>query len=262
MALMDILNAFRSGSQQGPQQPVNPDPAASANPDPSKNNALVPGDSTAKSDGTHPAFPKAGDGDKSPLENFKDLWDKSDKDAKPLDQLVTGVSIPTDPNKILEAAKQVDFTKAIPADLLKKASEGDSSALGQVINHAAQLGYAQSTASTAKIIEAALGTQAKKFREEVIPEVMRRERASQAIQTENAALYEDPAIKPMVEMLEQRFTAKYPTSPASEITKMAKEYLSGFATKVVAGSGKQIVEPTTSTTKAAPETDWEKFFSA
>lgn len=251
MSIMDIFKGFSGAQQnQGQQAPVNAD-----------QNPAVPNSNTIQNmDGSGPAaIPKAAEGEQSPLENYKDLWQKSDNSPAEV-SLVP--SLVADPNKLMEAAGRIDFTKALNPELLSKAATGDASALAAVVNQAAQAGFAQSAAATTKIVEAALAQQEKAFHEKVMPDILRKHTINTTLGAENP-LFENPAVKPMLDMAIQQFTVKYPTAAPAEIKRMAGEYLKGFAEEMAKASGKSLVDISSQETKntARQDTDWEKFFA-
>lgn len=224
-------------------------------------NLTVPTDATLRNtDGTGPkAIPKAGEGDASPLDGYSKLWETADTDLKPT-PLVPQMT--ADPAKLLEAAKGVDFTKAMRPEVLEAASKGDSAALGTLINEAAQAGYAQSAMATTKIVEAALTKQAKTFQETVMPEILRRHSISQTNRADNP-IFDNPAVKPMLEGLENQLAIKNPTATAADISAHAKIILTGMAEDIVKQSGRTIAEtPSQEVVRAGArkEPDWEVLF--
>lgn len=254
-----IMDLFRSTTA------VTPPPAATPpNPnDPTnKGNATVPGANTVTSDGSIPAIPKAGEGETSPLEGFKDLWQAPGKDAKrPATEgdLVPKLSV--EPKKLLEAASKVDFVKHIPKEKLEAAAKGDVAALAEVINSAGQLGYAQSANATAALIEQALTRQAAVFKDQVMPEILRRHEVSASLQEDNP-LFQNPAVKPVLDSIERQFLAKNPSASAAEVSKMAKEYVSVMASEILKANGMEVSEKPQQTQKGSTRgnTDWEKWF--
>lgn len=225
-------------------------------------NTTVPNDNTLQNiEGTGPkAIPKAGEGEASPLAQYGKLWETADTDGKPI-QLVPPMT--ADPVKLLEAAKTVDFTKAMRPEVLEAAAKGDAVALGTLVNEAAQAGYAQSAMATTKILEAALKKQADMFQKEVMPEILRRHSISQVNKADNP-VFDNPAVKPMLDGLEAQLAVKYPTATAADISKHAKTILSGMAEDIVKQSGRTIAEAPTaeslSNSNARKEPDWEKLF--
>jgi hypothetical protein len=249
MGVLDIFRSFHQGANGQPQQqPVTPDP---------KLNTAIPG-SEAKSDGSIPAIPKAGEGAKSPLENYGKLWDKADTDKAPPTGAVT---LKADPAKIAEAARKVDFKPAINAEALTKAVAGDAAALADVLNQAAQAGYAQATSATAKIVQDALTQQAKTFREEIIPDIVRRSTITNSLGADNP-IFENPAVKPLVTMVENQMQMKFPNASAAEITTKAKEYLMETSTEFLKSSGMTVAaaQKDTKTSGGKQATDWGDYF--
>lgn len=227
-------------------------------------NTTVPSDQTPISDGKGPkAIPAVGDGDKSPLDGYSKLWEHADTDGKPL-SLVP--SMDADPTKLLAAAKTVDFTKAMNPELLDKASKGDAGALGALVNEAAQAGYAQSALATTKIVEAALKKQAENFTSTIMPELLRRNNIGRDLRTDNP-LFDNPAVKPMLEGLERQLAIKYKDATPAEITQHAKTVLTGFAEEYIKSSGKTISDASASedvellrNIQPAKDFDWEQHF--
>lgn len=241
-------------------------PPAAIPGDPSKGNSTVPGDNTPKSDGSVAAIPKAAEGDKSPLEGFKDLWETPiGKDGKPIPAAKTSIA-PTfniDPKKMLESARGIDFKAAIDTAVLDKASKGDSAALSEVINQAAQAAYAQASVASTKILETALTRQAEAFESKIMPEILRKHNISNALRTDNP-LFDNPAVAPMLNLVETQFASKFPNASATEITQKAKEYLGGFATELLTSAGKVVGDKPTAAealkkSRGEPQ-DWSTYF--
>jgi len=248
---MDMFHNFTGGNST----------STPAKADPSSNNPTVPGDSTSKSDGTGPvAFPNtdSNTGDKSPLAGFEDLWKTADTDAKTPSSLVPDMKV--DGTAIMKAASQVDFTKGISPEIMQKALSGDVSAFGQAINSAAQTAFAHSTATTAKIVEQALKKQEKVFTEEVMPNILRQERINSSISQENP-IFENPAVSPMLTIVKERLSQKFPNASPSEISAKAKDYLSGFANEYAQSQGKTFADlPKKDASTQLNGEDWGKFF--
>lgn len=225
-----------------------------------KTNGTVPNDGTLQSDGTGPkAIPKAATGNESPLDGYIKLWEHAESDGKPL-QLVPPLT--ADPTKLLEAAKTVDFTKAMNPELLDKAAKGDAASLGQLVNEAAQAGYAQSALATTKILEAALTRQAAMFKDTVMPEILRRHSISQNVRVDNP-IFDNPAVKPILEGLESQLAVKYPTSSATEISNHAKTILTAMSEDIIKQSGRQVVDAAGKDTTlggGGTDFDWENHF--
>lgn len=209
-------------------------------------------------EGTGPAaFPAAAVGDKSPLSGYDKLWE-TDPNATPTPTGVPAFNV--DPKKLLDAAKNIDFTKVIPGDVLEKASKGDVAALGQAINVAAQAGYAQSAAATTRIVQEALTQQAKTFKTEIMPAILREHSVSQTLVDES--ILTNPAVAPMVGAVKQQFSTKYPNASAAEIAKHTVEYFRDFSENFMKMQGYTVDKTDTKAVAAAAakQEDWGKFF--
>jgi len=107
------------------------------------------------------AFQKPED-DKSPLRGFVDLW-QTDASKVNLNKPVT---FDLDPTKTAEAAKNLDFTKAVKPETSKeKLLKGDAAALSEILKTMFHIPlFVQFSSMAAKLIEAALEKQAAAFK--------------------------------------------------------------------------------------------------
>lgn len=167
-----------------------------------------------------------------PLANYKDLW-KVDPNAK---SSPTSPQLTIDPEKLNAAAKGIDFTKGLDPEMLRKASSGDSEAFAGILNSAAQSGFAQSTALSAQLVQRALDEQAKMFRETILPEALKRHEVSSGLR-EESAVYDNPAVSPVLQMIESSLHQKYPTASPKEIRDHALSYMDGLVETVGTSRG-------------------------
>ena len=252
MSVLDIFRSFAQGT--GGQQPPQPKPNPS-------DNTTIPGDKTPKSDGSVGAIPKAGEGDKSPLENYSKLFDTDPTKVTPEPTMVPTMTM--DPKKLMEAAKGLDFSKTVPPELMTRVLAGnDQQAVVDLVNHVGQVAYAQSAGASGKIVEAALTQQAKLFSEKVMPEVLRRYGASQSIAADNP-IYANPAAKPVIKLIEDRLVQQNPKATPAEIAKQAQDYFLDLSTEIIKSAGKQVVDaPVKGDQQKASnkDQDWTRFF--
>lgn len=257
--LSSIMDVFRPAPAPTPA----PNNTETQQGDPAKN-TTVPNSNTLKPDGTGPAaFPKAKDGDESPLANYQELWNIADKDRKQLPPI--SPPIPVDAKKLKEAAAGIDFRQAIDPEVLKKAAAGnDAEALSAALNQAAQAALVQSHAATAKLVEAALARQAEAFQAR-IPEILRSHETRVSLRENEAVaeVYNNPAIAPLVNLVENQVAAKFPNAGPEELRKYVSEYLAGASEAIVGASGRQVVDPATAPNKGKgrKETNWENFLT-
>lgn len=252
MALSDLLGAFRGQpaqiQQTQPMQPTQPS---------QPQNATVPGNGEARSDGTGPgAFPAAKTGSEDPLEKFSSIWDKDPKaPAKP--NPVPNIK-PTS-EQLNAAVAGLDFTKTVAPELMEKALKGDTASLMQVINTTAQQTLAAASGTTANIVTEALTAMNKKYEDEIIPGILRAHNSRTEISKANP-IFDDPASKPMLAYFEAQLQTKFPTATPSEHAEMAKEYLLGFTQKFAKGEGMEMTKIPDKPKTAAGDTDWDAWF--
>src|SRR6266478_155914 len=270
MSIMEMFRNITGSSQatpappQGAGTPPNPNllpgPQGSSAVDPSAGNSTAPGASSTAGNTTGTgaaAFPAVEPtGDKSPLDGYLKLWE-IDPNAKPPASLVPSITV--DPKKIMEGARGVDFTKSLSAATLEGISKGDTKAFLAGINEVGQGALAHASVMASNLVTAALTAQEKAFREEVMPDMLRKHNVSNALRTDNP-MFDNPAVKPVLSMIENQFQIKNPNASASEITTLAKQYLSGFATEILTGAGKIVSDPPQVRKTSRGETDWGKFF--
>ena len=187
----------------------------------------------------------------SPLANFADIWTPVEN-AQATETMFANV----DPQKLMEAAKKTDFSKAISSNQLEAIAGGGQEAVAafaSAMNSVAQTVYANSALATTKIVEQAL-MKAQQQYDAKIPGLIKRQTVSDTLRTENP-MFSNPAVQPLISALEAQLAVKNPNATAGELTSMAKQYLEGVST--VFSTPKQGQESTTN----AGDTDWLKFLS-
>lgn len=241
--MQNIFGAFGATGQAAPavpQQQVTPGnlPAGSGQVDPA--NPTVPAGTVATSQ--EPA---------SPLADFADLW-------KP----VEGANEPAamfgnvDPQKLMEAAKKTDFSKAITQDQMQAIAAGGQGAveaMAAAMNNVAQTVYANSAMATTKIVEQALAKAQEGYNAK-LPGIIKQHTVSDTLRSENP-VFSNPAVQPFIAAMEAQLAVKHPNATASELTGMAKQYLEGVGTLFSPKAA-----PTPEEKAKAGEPDWSKFF--
>lgn len=229
-----IMDAFRNLTGLG----GNPAPKTQ------EANPTVPSGTTPKSDGSVIAIPAAATGDKSPLAGFVDLWNTSN-DPKHKDYVkpaaTTAVSFKIDPAAIMKTAQEVDFTKVLSPELQDRINKGDPKAFMEGLNVVAQAAFAQSSGAATMMLNSALAEQAKKFRTEVLPDVLRNNAISTQLRADNP-IFDNPAVLPLLKSVEFQMARKNPNDTPFEVSAKAKEYLTGFASEFLTASGKVITD--------------------
>jgi hypothetical protein len=206
------------------------------------------------------------DANKSPLAEFTELWQnapiKEGEEVEPdwndYNSVVPQTKI--DPKKLIEAAKRIDFSKAIDPVLVQKAlKEGDVAAFNSVINSVLQVSFANMAMSATRITESMTRQMAQKLISKALPHQLRNHSINTQIDTDNP-IFTDPAVAPMLEMVKKQMQVKYPKASPAEISSMAKKYVTTFA-DTVKGDGTGTGTPGKKDGKPgnAGEMDWLDF---
>lgn len=217
-----IAGLFGTPPAPAPAPNLNPSPNAT-NPNPlpgvDPNNPTVPSPSPAPAPNTNP--------EPSPFEAFKDIWQTPDNTDPNASQAIFSN---LDPKKLMESARQVDFTKTIAPESLQKIQAGGPEAVAafaQAMNNVAQTVYAQSAVATTKIVEQALGKAQERI-DNQLPSMVTRLTANQNLVAENP-LIRNPAISPIVEALQMKLQMKNPNATPAELNQQVNAYLGELA---------------------------------
>lgn len=187
----------------------------------------------------------------SPLQDFADLWQAPDPASTPK-------SVPLfnlDAKKLQEAAGKINFSQVLTKEdmtAIAAGGEGAVTAFQNSMNRVAQATFAQSAATTTKLIEQAL-TRNTSDLESRIPSLIKKQSVSEANKLENP-LFSNPATAPIMSALEQQFQTKYPNATAAEITAHTKNYLEEFV-----GLATAPANAAAAAKKAKSEPDWTSF---
>lgn len=190
---------------------------------------------------------------KSPMDQFSDLWQPSENTAAP------APLINIDPKQLADAAKKTDFSKIISPDLMQqvaKGGEAGTTAMMQAMNQMAQAVYAQSAFANSKIIEQAVSKARDQFNSD-IPAHVKKMQVSDTLRTENP-VFNHPSASPLLSAIEAQITTKYPNASANEITTMAKKYIENFADAVKAP---QNAADAAAKAKDSTDMNWSEYFS-
>lgn len=163
----------------------------------------------------------------SPLDAHKDIWQTpTPKDGQqPVDPFSQPL-LSTDPAKLAEAARKMNFAQGIDPALVQKALAGDPQALLAAINTASQNAFLAASNLTTQVTEGAVSTNNKRVDsvlEKKFTEFMLNQQRS-----DNPVL-QHPAAQPMLDMAKKQLLAKHPDKSPAEIHKMAEGFLSDFA---------------------------------
>jgi hypothetical protein len=182
------------------------------------------------------------------LESFKDLWAPQDPSQVKTKEPIFNI----DPAKLAEAAKNNDFSSVVTKEqmaAINAGGEGGQKAMLQIMNAMSQKGFSDSTMTTAKIVEAALQKQQESFMKE-LPNIVKNQNLSDNLRSANP-VFNNPAVAPVLEMMKNQVSLKFPNATAAEQQALALQYVEQFATAV--NPAKQITQ------SKSNDTDWAKF---
>lgn len=221
----------------GVNNPGQPLPGTQANPG-TDNNGVVP---------------VTPDPNASPLDKFNKVWETDPNAKAPENPAEMFANL--DPAKIQEASKKVDFSKVVTQENLAKITAGGpeaAKAFMESMNAMAQQTYAQSAMATTKIVEQALSKQQASF-DAQLPTMVKRLSSSEALNQN--PVFSNPALKPVVDAMQQTLIQKNPNATVTEINQQLNDYFNAVGLQFAPKA------PETPASKAkASETDWEKFF--
>lgn len=168
----------------------------------------------------------AAGGSESPLDQFSKLWeDSANSEGGEGDN--PNALFKLDPKKLGEAVSKIDFTKNIDPALVESALKGDSKALSQVINSAAQGAFGQALVSASQLVESGISKRMEKITGDIDARVKALGVQSQ-LRAKNAA-FSHPSVKPLVGMIQERFAAQHPNASAEELHDYSVKYLTQLA---------------------------------
>lgn len=215
----------------------------------------------AASAATNPTVPNAtnipvtatpeGTAAQSPLDKYSELW----KNDPTTSNTTEPFSFNTDPVKVMEAARGVEFTRLVTPELLTRVNAGGADgqkAMMEAMNQVAQHTFAQATHASSKIAEQAVSATEARMAA-MLPNLIKQYQVADSVRTANPLLT-NPAAAPMVEALQVQMTRKYPQATTQEINAHVSEYLDGISGLI---QGQKPVPEVKSTGRT--ETDWTKF---
>lgn len=233
MSVSDFLRNAFAGNGNANAQPQGPSNGVT------QPNMTVPNADTPQSDGKTAAIPAVETGDKSPLDGFQDLW-KADptKDGGVVNPLP---SFEIDPVKLKAAADTIDFTQGISDDVLARAAKGDVQALKEAINVSGRNGFQAAMGVSTRTTQNAVTSLSDSFSQKTLPEILRRDSAQKAV-SEALPIFENPALKPMLDNLRTQVMNKNPSASVEQVTAMTKQVFEGMMSTYAQQSGKVLVD--------------------
>ena len=231
-----IMNVFAPTPEQAPVAPAAPANAggdlqqAAPNVDQAANtapNGVVPEQITPAE-----ATPN------SPLDEFKELWQNTPKDS----ENTPNQPVPLSADAVQKAVAKTNFSQAINAETMAAITaggEGATEAFANAMNQVAQQVMVQATMVGSKLTEKTVAD-AMAAQAASLPELVRSQQVTSHLADTNP-LFNDPAVKPVIEATQARLQLKYPTATPAQITEMTQNFITtmgeAFAPQAVVNGG-------------------------
>lgn len=208
---------------------------------------------------------KTGEAQTSPLDPFKDLWNNEPAkgaDGKPIKDGKKSL-LNIDPAKVAEAAKKMSYSGLVPPELMQKALSGDSGSMGQILDAVGQAGFTHAFTANGQMMERMAEVLEGRIRES-LPGEVRKHSLKDSVLSQNPKL-NNPAIRPLVEAIQQQILQKFPDATQAEVQEMSSTYMTNVF-KELGGTGES---QSTGTAKGGDgslnpggesEMDWGAYF--
>jgi hypothetical protein len=158
--------------------------------------------------------------------------------------------------KVAEMARAMNFAPSTPEmqALAQKALQGDMQAFSEYNNAMMQNMYVQLLTQTSGISEKIAREGITRLRD-TIPNTVRSISTTSNLQKQNP-IFNDPAAKPMVDMIRSQVELKNPTATPEQVTEQVAKYFNDFA-GVIAPKAK----PAEASNPYGGTTDYQNFFN-
>lgn len=259
---MSILSAIFGNNQQ-PAAPAATNPAPAADPSQQQQAAVptqqgnIPAAPTVTVDPNNPAAPvtpaPVENKVESPLDGFKNLWDTAPVDpnnpepAKPQ---------PLTAEQVQKAVAGANFSNAITPETLAAITAGGedaTAAFSTAMNEVAKQVMVQATMVNNKLTEKAVN-EAVTTQQAKLPELLRQQAASNHLKETNP-LFDNPAIKPVIEATQSQLLQKFPNATHAELTKMTQDYINAMGNAFAP-------QDTVNNNSSSAEPDWDAFLNS
>jgi hypothetical protein len=219
---------------------------------------VTPAPAAASPSPTAPIEPAAPN---TPLDPYGKLWEN-----EPTDLVApAGMDFNVTPQQLSEIAGKIDFASVVPAAIHQRIAAGGDDAVAasmEMQNLIARAVYSQNAMATTKLVEAAT-QKAQEGLESIIDRRLKLMGVAENTATLNPAL-SNPAVAPLVSVIQQRFVQKFPSATSAEINTKVNEYFSqvGAAFNPDMAAKANAPRGTSQDMKSLqPETDWASFLS-
>lgn len=159
----------------------------------------------------------------TPLDPYAKLWENESTDLK----APQGMDFNVTPQQLADIAGKIDFTSVVPQEIHARIAAGGEDAIKasmEMQNIIARAVYTQNAMATTKLVEAAT-QKANEGLETIIDRRLKLMGVAENTATLNPAL-SNPAVAPLVNVIQQRFVQKFPNATSAEINTKVNEYFS------------------------------------
>lgn len=234
MSIMDIFRSAPAATTQSDtsnQQPTaGKDNLSTSNPST---------DATGKIPGTEPL-------NQNPLDIYNKMFDNAANNSD-----IQAPTFKLDPKVLGDVSSKMDFTRGVNPEILSKATNGDVSALMDIIKTVGQNAYKASLEHSTSLTDTFL-THRGEFEGKQVAKGVRNQLTSNELS--NAPNYSHPVIKAELNRVASQMSASNPDASPQEIAKAAQQYINDLSNalnpKTGAGSPTQ-----------DGEFDWSKYLS-
>lgn len=196
----------------------------------------------------------------APLDQFKTLWDTDPASQQSGQQLNFNI----DPAQLAAIADKLDFAQMVPQAIQDRIAAGGADAVAasmEANNLIARAVYQQNALATTKLVEATY-LQAQNKLEAAIDKRFKTLGLADTTAAKNPALT-NPAVKPLVDMIQQQIITKYPNATSAEISAKVNEYFAtvgaAFNPELASKANQNAATANGFMQVTQPETDWAAY---
>lgn len=237
----------QSATQLPQQQTVQPAQGPNTAPQ-----GVVPNDPNNPNKGT----PNDENANKSPLDSFADLWQTKPKDPNAPANATESMEI--DAEQLHQHVAKLSFTDSISQDTLQKIAAGGEdavSALVEVVNAVGRNVLAQSTLVGNKLAQRVATHEAKNLQGSLESRIKAMQLSSNLVEAN--PLFNNPAVKPVIDSVKDQLVEKFPDATSAELTKMAQEFVIAMSTALNPNATQQQQNQQ----QQGDDQNWDKFLA-
>ena len=241
MGIMDFFSAA-TNQQQAAAPVVPPTNGPAAAPASSSTNGL-PANPAVGPDGKMPGTNQE---PVNPIDVYNKMWENTNTNPE------LAPEFKLDPKVLEQAASSLDFTRSIPAELMQRATSGESAAIIEMMNLVGRQAYQASLSHSSTLTDKFVAARST-FDAKGIGSSVKENLVNQAISSIPNASH--PVIKAQLIETAQRFQKANPDATPQQVADAAKKYVSDLASALNPASAD------TQQSATSGDTDWDKFFN-